>query len=97
MSHIPFYDKTWQAYTFPKEDPKNIQIMWYTSWFLISHRKSANFAILRNTDKNCVSILLIFFESLKSSLIKMVTILLMPVKMTTLGLLRYFEIKAMTS
>ena len=46
------------SYTLPKEDPKNIWITWHTPWVLLTsaffHRKSANFAISRNTDIDCI-------------------------------------------
>ena len=48
------------SYTLAKEDPKNIWITWHTSWVLLTsaffHRKSANFAISRNTDIDCILI-----------------------------------------
>ena len=82
-------------YTLPKEDPK-IWIMWHTPWILCRsgffHRKSANFAISRNTDIDCILTqfqdLITFFDSLKIVLINMVTILMMSTKLATLGLLK---------
>ena len=56
------------------------------------HRKSANFAISRNTDIDCILTqfqdLITFFDSLKIVLINMVTILMMSTKLATLGLLK---------
>ena len=53
LSHIFYNDETWQSYTLPKEDPKNIQITWHIPWVLLTsaffHQKSANFATTRNT------------------------------------------------
>ena len=46
------------SYTLPKEDPKNIWIPWHTPFVLLTsaffHSKSANFALSRNTAKNCI-------------------------------------------
>ena len=54
MSHISYNDGTWHSYTLPKEDPKNIWIVWHTPWVLLTSAvfqgKSANFAISKNTD-----------------------------------------------
>ena len=53
MSHISYNDENWQSYTVPKEVPKTIWITWHTAWVLLTaffYRKSANFAISRNTD-----------------------------------------------
>ena len=48
------------SYTLPKKDPKNIWITWHTPWVpltsAIFHRKSANFAISRNTCIDCILI-----------------------------------------
>ena len=48
------------SYTLPKEDPKNIWITWHTPWVLLTsaffHWKSANFAISRDTDIDCILI-----------------------------------------
>ena len=47
-----------ESYTLPKEDPKNISITLHTPRVLLTsaffHWKSANFAILRNTDIDCI-------------------------------------------
>ena len=47
-------------HTLPKEGPKNIWITWHTPWVLLTsalfHRKSANFAISRNTYIDCILI-----------------------------------------
>ena len=47
----------WHSYSLPKED---ISITWYISWVLPTlaffPRKSANFAISRNTDIDCILI-----------------------------------------
>ena len=60
MSHILCNDETSQGYTLCKEDPKNIGIMGHTPWILLAsaffHWKSADFAILRNTDIDCILI-----------------------------------------
>ena len=60
LSHIPCNYETLHNYTLPKEDPKNILITWHTPWVLLTsaffHRKSANFAISRNTDIDCILI-----------------------------------------
>ena len=54
----PYNDETWQSYTLPYADPKNIRITWHTPWLLLTsaffHRKSANFVISRNTDIDCI-------------------------------------------
>ena len=68
-----------------------------TSWVLLTsaifHRKSANFAISRNTRVDCILIqnfliFLTFLESLKIVLIKKVAILMMSAKVATPGLLK---------
>ena len=83
----------------PKEDPKNIWIMWYIPCVLLTyaifHWKSVNFAISRNTNMDCILlhnflILLTFFESLKMVLKNMVKSLTMSAITATLGL---FKIK----
>ena len=85
------------SYTLPKEHPKNVWITWHTHWVLLTsaffHRNSANFAISRNTDIDCISVhnfkfFKLFFESLKIVLIKMVMILIMSAKLASLGLLK---------
>ena len=59
VTHACNYE-TWHSYISSKEDPKNIWITWHTPWVLLTsaffHRKSVNFAILRNTDKDCTLI-----------------------------------------
>ena len=53
MSYIPYNDDIRHSYALPK-DPKYAKITWHTTWVLLtvfSHRKSANFAIPRNTAK----------------------------------------------
>ena len=56
----PTIMKLGHSYTLSKEDPKNIWMTWYTSWVLPTsaffHQKSANFAISRNRDKDCILI-----------------------------------------
>ena len=46
------------GYILPKEDPKNIWIMWHTPWLLLTlaffQQKSANFVISRNADIDCI-------------------------------------------
>ena len=60
LSHISYNDETWHSYTLAKGDPKNIWITWHTPWVLMIsaffQRKSANFAISRNTDIDCILI-----------------------------------------
>ena len=60
LPHTSYNDETWHSYILPKEDPKNIWITWHTPWVLLTsaffHRKSANFAISRNTDIDCILI-----------------------------------------
>ena len=57
LSHISYSDETRRSYTLPKENLKLIWIRWHTPWVLVTsaffHRKSANFAISRNTDTDC--------------------------------------------
>ena len=47
------------SYTLPEESLQNIWITWHTSWVVLTsaffHRTSANFAILRNTDIDSIS------------------------------------------
>ena len=58
--HISYNDETWHSYTLPKENPKTIWITCHTPWVLLTsaffHQKSANFAISRNTDIDCILI-----------------------------------------
>ena len=51
-------DGTWQIYTLPKEDPKNLLITWNSPWAMLTffHRKLSNFATSRNADINCISV-----------------------------------------
>ena len=60
ICHISYNDETWHSYTLSKKDPKNIWITWHTPWVMLTsaffHRKSANFAISRNKDINCILI-----------------------------------------
>ena len=60
LSHISCNNKIWHSYNLTKEDPKNTSITWHTRWVLLTsaffNRKSANFAISRNTDIDCISI-----------------------------------------
>ena len=60
MSHTSNRDKTWHRYKLPKEDLKNIQIAWHTTWVLITsaffHQRSASFAVSINADIDWVSI-----------------------------------------
>ena len=97
LSHITYYDEIWHSYILPKSNPKNIWITWHMSWVLLTsaifHRKSANFAISRNTRVDCILIqnfliFLTFLESLKIVLIKKVAILMMSAKVATPGLLK---------
>ena len=58
--HISYNDEAWHSYTSPKEYPKSVWITWHTPWFLLTsaffHWKSANFAMSRNTDIDCILI-----------------------------------------
>ena len=60
LSHLSYNDEIWHSCTLPKGDPKKIWITWYTpSVLLVSatfHRKSANFAISRNIEIDCILI-----------------------------------------
>ena len=51
-------DETWHSYTLPKEDQKkymnHVTHPLSSAHFSIFHRKSANFAISRNRDINCI-------------------------------------------
>ena len=78
----------------PEEDPKNVWLKWHNPSVLLTstffHQKSANFAISRNTDIDCILIYnfqFLFLESLKIILIKMVKNLRMSAKMAALGIL----------
>ena len=77
---------------------RSLWIMWHTPWiFFNGIFQSANFALSRNTDIDYIIHilyfgtnflnLLTFFDPLKISLRKMVTILMMSAKMATLGFL----------
>ena len=59
VTHILQWWNLAQIYL-PKEDRKNIWITWHTPWVLLTsaffHRKSANFAISRHTDIDCILI-----------------------------------------
>ena len=52
--------KLGHSYSLSKEDPKNILMTWQTPWVLPTlaffHQKSANFAISRNRDIDCILI-----------------------------------------
>ena len=85
------------CYILPKEDPKNRQISWHTPWVLLIlaffHWKSVTFVISRNTDIDSILMhnlyfFFNFFGFLKVFLINVVVILIMSVKVTTLGLLK---------
>ena len=58
LSHIPYNHETWHIYTLPKEDPRNIWIIWHISWVLLTSAifnwKSANFGTSENTDIDCI-------------------------------------------
>ena len=60
VSHISCNFETWHSYTLPKEDSKNILIMWNSLSVLLAlaffQQKSENFAILRNADIDCIFI-----------------------------------------
>ena len=84
------------CYTLPKKDPKNIWIIWRIPWVLLSsaifQRKSANFAISRNTCIDCTWYKIMnsfkFSWFFKDFLIKKVTILMMSAKIATPDLLK---------
>ena len=93
ISHI----QTWHSYTLPKEDPKKIWITWHTLWILLIsaffHGKSANFAILENTNIDYILVYNFSFFYFSLSLLKnfwidMVTIFMVSAKLATLGLLK---------
>ena len=56
----PTIMKLGHSYSLSKDDPKNISMTWHTRWVLPTsaffHQKSANFAISRNRDKDCILI-----------------------------------------
>ena len=60
LKYISYNDETWYSYTLPKEDLKTIWITWHALLILLTSayfkRKSASFAILINTDINCILI-----------------------------------------
>ena len=92
----PRKDKNWHSYILPKEDPKNIQITWYTCNILLTsanfHQNSAVFVILENTDKICILIHKVWFfwyiEFSKVDLINMAGVLMMPVKFAFPGIIK---------
>ena len=59
VTHIN--EENWHTYTLTKEGPKNTLITWHISYVVLTsvlfHRRSANFAISRNTDIDCILIL----------------------------------------
>ena len=87
MSYISCNDDNWHSYTLPKEDPKNILL---TSTFF--HWKSADFALPRNTDIDCIwthnFYYLNVFESLTIFWINLVGILMMSAKLATVALVK---------
>ena len=58
--HISHNDETWRNYILPKVLPEKMWIMKHILWVLLIsaffHRKSANFAISKNTDIDCIFI-----------------------------------------
>ena len=83
---------------------KNVRITWHTPWVLLTlalfqqillYQKMLIYIAFRYIISNSFN----FFKSLKVVLIKMIMILLMWAKLTSLGLLkvRYFELKVKTS
>ena len=74
VTHICCNDEIWHSYTLPKEDPKNILIMWHIPSVLLTlaffHRKSANFVISINTDLDCVVILIMSAKLATSGFLK---------------------------
>ena len=57
LSHISSNDETWHIYTLPKEDPKkymnHVTHPLSSAEISIFYRKSANFAVSKNTDIDC--------------------------------------------
>ena len=94
---FPFWGRFWHSYTLPKKiqtiyesRDTSLGFCWYQQFCYIW--KSANFAISRNTCIDCI--LIQNFNSLNFSWVfrncfnKKVTILMMPAKMATPGLLK---------
>ena len=82
---IPYLKKTQRIYELRDTPP----------WVLLTaffHPKSANIAISRNADLDCILVHIsnsfTFFESLKTVLINIVTVLMMSPKMAIVGLLK---------
>ena len=76
------------TYTLPKEDPKNIWIMWHTLWVLLTqHCLTRNQQILLYQE---TQIQISFWHTwvFKTVLITLVVILMMSAKITTSGLLK---------
>ena len=57
---ISYNDETWNSYILPKENSKDVWIMWHIPWALLTseffHWKAENFAIKRSTDISCILI-----------------------------------------
>ena len=96
-SHISYKDETWHTYTLTKEDQKNIyksdDILLAFCWH--QHFLPGNQQILLYKEIKIkivfwfiISSSFNFFKSLQIFLINVVTILMMPAKMATLGLLK---------
>ena len=96
MSHISYSDETWDSYSLPKEDPKNIRTTWHTAWFLLT-------SPFFNRDQQIllyqeIQIYIAFWYIIPNSfnfswvlkivLINMATILMMSTKIATPGLLK---------
>ena len=90
--HISYNDKTWHSYTLPKEDQKNIWIMWHVPWVLLRsaffHQKSASFAISENIDCILVHNFFFFWVFKDFFLVNRVIILMMSAKLATAGCLK---------
>ena len=58
LSRLSYNDETWQSYTLPKENPKNLWITWHTFCVLLTsaflYQKLGNLALSRNTDIDCI-------------------------------------------
>ena len=58
LSRISYNDKTWHGYALPKEDPKkyinHVKCPLISADNNIFHRESANFALSRNRDIDCI-------------------------------------------
>ena len=96
VNTYPTMIKLCTVISYRKKIQKNIQISWHTPWVLLIlaffHWKSVTFVISRNTDIDSILMHNLYFFNfwgfLKVFLINLVVILIMSVKLTTLGLLK---------